>query len=179
VGELDLAVGVGEEPGFGALEDSEFPALKTRGVAASHDAVASGFDPGRSDFLPGLAEFLTKNFGVRVAAADWPEGSLPDYLRPRIEVVDATGSTLVTSRDLAAIHDAMRGKSAGSADLFFLIKKSVNQRNQKLIFRVLRRPVIAATSVGSACCVFAGGLFALFTIGGGGSIGIVAIGDDE
>ena len=79
-------------------------------------AVASGFDPGRSDFLPGLAEFLTKNFGVRVAAADWPEGSLPDYLRPRIEVVDATGSTLVTSRDLAAIHDAMRGKSAGSAD---------------------------------------------------------------
>jgi len=28
VGELDLAVGIGEEPGFGALEDSEFPAWK-------------------------------------------------------------------------------------------------------------------------------------------------------
>ena len=46
VGELDLAVGVGEEPGFGALEDSEFAALETCGVAASHDAVTSGFDAG-------------------------------------------------------------------------------------------------------------------------------------
>jgi hypothetical protein len=33
----------------------------------------------------------------------------------------------------------------------FLIKKSVNQRHQWSFFIVLRRPVIAATSVGSAC----------------------------
>jgi hypothetical protein len=46
-------------------------------------------------------------------------------------------------------------------------------------FPVLRRPVIAATSVGSACWIFAGGLFAFFVIGGGGSIGVLAIGDDE
>ncbi|RFC48658.1 MAG: ATP-dependent helicase HrpA [Verrucomicrobia bacterium] len=77
-------------------------------------AVAAGFDPGRSDFLSALAAFLTSHFGVKVAASDWPAGSLPDYLRPRVEVVDRQGGAVVTSRELGEIHAAVKGSSAGS-----------------------------------------------------------------
>jgi hypothetical protein len=56
---------------------------------------------------------------------------------------------------------------------------SKNQRHQSSFSSVQRRPMIAATSVGSACWILAGGLFAFFAIDGGGALGIVAIGDDE
>ena len=77
-------------------------------------AVASGFDPGHAAFLPALADFLTSLKGVRVTAADWPAGALPDYLRPRIEAVDREGKPLVASRDLAAVRAAVRGSSTAS-----------------------------------------------------------------
>jgi hypothetical protein len=67
VGELDLAVRVREEPGFGALEDSEFAALEARGMTASHDAVAAGFDAGHFDGFV-IYEGMEKSNGVAAAA---------------------------------------------------------------------------------------------------------------
>lgn len=65
---------------------------------------ATAFEPGRSDFLAALAAFLTRRFGVDIRAADWPAGSLPAHLRPRVEVVDRDNKTLATGRDLGAIQ---------------------------------------------------------------------------
>ena len=66
--------------------------------------VAAVFDPGRGEFLDELAAFLAKRYGIRVAAADWPAGSVPAHLQPRVAVLDHQNKTIATTRDLAAIR---------------------------------------------------------------------------
>ena len=66
--------------------------------------VATEFQPGRADFLGALAGFLTRRFGVEVRAEDWPAGSLPTHLQPRVEVVDRDNKAVVSGRDLGAIQ---------------------------------------------------------------------------
>ena len=66
--------------------------------------VAAEFEPGRADFLGALAVFLTRRFGVEVRAEDWPAGSLPAHLTPRVEVVDRNNKAVVTGRDLGVIQ---------------------------------------------------------------------------
>ena len=66
--------------------------------------VTAEFEPGRSDFLTALAAFLTRRFGVEVPASDWPAGSLPAHLQPRVEVVDRDNKAVATGRDLGAIQ---------------------------------------------------------------------------
>ena len=66
--------------------------------------VATEFQPGREDFLEALAVFLTRWFSVEVRAEDWPIGSLPAHLQPRVEVVDRDNKTVVSGRDLGAIQ---------------------------------------------------------------------------
>ncbi len=69
--------------------------------------VAAAFEPGRSDFLVALASFLTRRYGVDIRAADWPAGSLPSHLQPRVEVVDRDNKAVVAGRDLGAIQAAL------------------------------------------------------------------------
>ena len=69
--------------------------------------VAAEFAPGRSDFLVALAGFLNRRFGVEIRAADWPAGSLPSHLQPRVEVVDRDNRAVATGRDLGAIQAAL------------------------------------------------------------------------
>jgi ATP-dependent helicase HrpA len=66
--------------------------------------VADGFVPGDGTFLDALAGYLTARYGVRLRAADWPDGSLPDYLRPRIEVHDRRNRAVAAGRDLSAVR---------------------------------------------------------------------------
>jgi ATP-dependent helicase HrpA len=66
--------------------------------------IARHFAPGRGEFLEELAVFLTKQYQVRVTAADWPPGSLPTHLQPRVEVVDQQSQAITTTRDLTAIR---------------------------------------------------------------------------
>ena len=68
---------------------------------------AAEFAPGRGDFLAALAGFLTRRFGVEVRAADWPPGSLPAHLLPRVEVVDRDNKAVAAGRDLGAIQAAL------------------------------------------------------------------------
>ena len=49
VGEFDLAVVIGEQPGFGALQDAETATLEAGGVALRDDAVAAGFHADHAD----------------------------------------------------------------------------------------------------------------------------------
>jgi len=66
--------------------------------------VVQHFTPGRGEFLEELAAFLSKRFHLRIAAGDWPPGSLPTHLQPRVEVVDQKSQAITTTRDLTAIR---------------------------------------------------------------------------
>ena len=88
--------------------------------------IASEFDPGPGDFLIALSRFLTNRYGIPVMAADWPPDSLPPYLRPRVEVIDASGGgrVLAVSRDLDTIRsgtvdqgDSAAWRAANSSSL--------------------------------------------------------------
>jgi ATP-dependent helicase HrpA len=70
--------------------------------------IAADFDPGASDFLPALAAFITRKYGVRVEAADWPSQSLPAHLQPRVEVLDQNQRTVTAGRDLTTIRAAVK-----------------------------------------------------------------------
>ena len=65
---------------------------------------AAAFEPGRGDFLAALADFLSRRYGAEIRASDWPPGSLPAHLQPRVEVVDRDNKPLATGRDLGAIQ---------------------------------------------------------------------------
>ncbi|RYD32285.1 MAG: ATP-dependent RNA helicase HrpA, partial [Verrucomicrobiaceae bacterium] len=73
--------------------------------------IATEFDPGPGDFLIALSRFITNRYGIPVMAADWPPDSLPPYLRPRVEVIDASGGgkVLAVSRDLDTIRSGTLG----------------------------------------------------------------------
>jgi ATP-dependent helicase HrpA len=77
--------------------------------------VAREFDPGRGDFQTALATFLTRKYRVAVNAADWPEDCLPNHLRPRVEVVDKSKRSIVTSRDLPAIQEQVNKRDHRSS----------------------------------------------------------------
>ncbi len=70
--------------------------------------IAARFDPGRAEFLSALAQHITQTYRVPVAAADWPSGSLPPHLQPRIEVIDQDKRTVVADRDLQAIQSHVK-----------------------------------------------------------------------
>ncbi len=66
--------------------------------------IAATFAPGRGEFLEELAAFLTKRYGLRVTAADWPAGSVPAHLQPRVEILDHQNRAIATTRDLTTIR---------------------------------------------------------------------------
>ena len=76
--------------------------------------VAGEFQPGRGDFLPALAEFLTRKYGAQVRPADWPPGSLPAHLQPRVEVVDRGNKTIAAGRDLGAVQAEVESRDSRS-----------------------------------------------------------------
>ncbi len=76
--------------------------------------VTAGFAPGSADFLTALAAYLSRRYGVEVRASDWPPGSLPAHLTPRVEVVDRANKTLAAGRDLGAVQTALAGQDVRS-----------------------------------------------------------------
>ncbi len=72
--------------------------------------IATEFQPSGTNFLVALAAHLQRRYGVEVEATDWPPMSLPDHLRPRIEVVDAQQKMVVTDRNLDAIRSAVKAR---------------------------------------------------------------------
>ncbi len=63
MGQLDLAVGISQKPGFCALEDSELASLETGGVATAHDTVTSSLDSRQLDTLV-VQESVEKTDGI-------------------------------------------------------------------------------------------------------------------
>jgi ATP-dependent helicase HrpA len=57
-----------------------------------------------------LSRVLRQRFGMQVGPDSFPPSALPDYLRPRIEIVDTDGKPLAVSRDLASARDALSSR---------------------------------------------------------------------
>ena len=66
--------------------------------------VAARFQPGAGDFLRELATYLTRTYRVAIDASDWNADSLPQHLRPRVEVVDQRNKTVASGRDIDAVR---------------------------------------------------------------------------
>ena len=61
-----------------------------------------------ASFLAAASAFVRARYGVDIPPASWPVALLPDYLRPRYEIVGRDGKPLATGRDLAALREAVR-----------------------------------------------------------------------
>ncbi|MDB6152180.1 MAG: hrpB 1 [Chthoniobacteraceae bacterium] len=70
------------------------------------------FKPGSGDLLKAFSSFIALKYRVIVQPEDWK--SLPDYLRPRVEVVDRQNRTVASGRDLAAVHATMESSGVQS-----------------------------------------------------------------
>ena len=77
---------------------------------------AREFQPARGSFLAELATFLSRRYGVAVAAGDWPPESLPAYLLPRVEVVDRDNKTVTAGRDLESIKTNLASRPVVRSD---------------------------------------------------------------
>jgi len=66
--------------------------------------IVQHFAPARGEFLDELAGFIRARFSVAVTAADWPPGSVPAHLQPRVAVLDQKSQAITTTRDLDAIR---------------------------------------------------------------------------
>ena len=77
--------------------------------------ITESFDPGTGDFLIGLSKFITNRYDIPVMAADWPADSLPEYLKPRVQVVDRQRQVLAVSRNLDEVRREGKEQAGESA----------------------------------------------------------------
>lgn len=56
-----------------------------------------------ASLITALGSFIYNRFGVDIPSSAWPETSLPDHLRMRIAITDATGKELISSRDKSVL----------------------------------------------------------------------------
>ncbi|MDD5349407.1 MAG: DUF3418 domain-containing protein, partial [Chthoniobacteraceae bacterium] len=74
--------------------------------------LVAGFRPTGRDLFAALAAWIAQKYGVAIQPGDWKP--LPDYLRPRVEVVDRQNRTVAVGRDLPEVHAALDGKKVQS-----------------------------------------------------------------
>ena len=67
--------------------------------------IVNELQPGNDDIRVALTTFIRSKYGVTIRVEDWKD--LPDYLRPRVEVVDRKNRTVAAGRDLAAVQATM------------------------------------------------------------------------
>ena len=78
-------------------------------------AVLARLDPdaadASADFAARFAAGLTAMTGIRVAVTDFDEAKLPDHLRMRFRIVDASGTEVAVGKNLAELQDELRGST--------------------------------------------------------------------
>ena len=67
--------------------------------------VVAEFQPRGDSLLTALTKFVDQKYRVSIQPEDWK--ALPDYLRPRVEVVDRKNKTVAAGRDLETVRTAM------------------------------------------------------------------------
>lgn len=74
--------------------------------------ILAEFHPGDGDLLTALSGFIERKYRVAVRPEDWR--ALPDYLQPRVEVIDGRNRTVTTGRDLNAVRASMETQGVQS-----------------------------------------------------------------
>ena len=75
--------------------------------------IVGEFQPTGDDLFAALSKLIGKKYLVTIQPEDWK--ALPDYLRPRIEVVDRQNKTVASGRDLGSIRAAMDSQQVQSS----------------------------------------------------------------
>ncbi len=81
-------------------------------LAAKVPELVAEFQPKGNDLPGALAALIERKYGVAIQPGDWK--SLPDYLRPRVEVVDRRNQPIAAGRDLGAVKAALDSKEIQS-----------------------------------------------------------------
>ena len=69
--------------------------------------IARDLRPTGDSLQQDLAAFIRKNYGVEIPPNAWPADTIPQHLRPRIEVVGPDQKSLGTSRDLNQLRQKL------------------------------------------------------------------------
>ena len=70
--------------------------------------ILKSVQPGDKSFLTALSAFVQQRYGVEIPVAVWPVAALPEYLRPRYEIVGREGQSLASGRDLSALREEIK-----------------------------------------------------------------------
>jgi ATP-dependent helicase HrpA len=62
--------------------------------------IARELQPTGNSLLEDLSKFIREHFGVQVPVSAWPADSLPNHLRPRIEIMGRSNHPTLAGRDL-------------------------------------------------------------------------------
>jgi ATP-dependent helicase HrpA len=77
-------------------------------IAEKTPAILAKLSPSPLPLAEQLSGILWKEYGVRVRADEWPEGEVPQHLRPRVQVVDTENKPLAEGRDWDKLRDAYK-----------------------------------------------------------------------
>ncbi len=64
--------------------------------------------PGTEPLHESLTRLIKQEYGFTVWPEDWDREALPEYLRPRIQVIDANKRVLAEARDWSVVHDQVK-----------------------------------------------------------------------
>lgn len=78
--------------------------------------IAAALDKPQSSFLDSLSRFVREHYGLQIAPSAWPLDALPEYLRPRLEIVGQDHKVVAASRDLKALETLLQ-KAEAQTDL--------------------------------------------------------------
>lgn len=73
-------------------------------VTHTVDLVVAEMSQGKTSLATSLSQFLHKRLGVDIPAAAWPTVTLPEHLKAKIEITNASGKRIATSRDPAILQ---------------------------------------------------------------------------
>lgn len=74
-------------------------------IAEKTPAILSKLKPSPKPLADQLTEILWTEYKLRVGAKDWPHEEVPEYLRPRVQVVDTENKVLAAERDWEKLRE--------------------------------------------------------------------------
>jgi ATP-dependent helicase HrpA len=98
-------------------------------VTDTVDEIVNTMPRGEGPLVTQLGQFIFKRFGVDIPASAWRDDLLPEHLRARISVVDASGTVLRSSRDLAVLFEHHATSAVPEAEA--LLRKKWERENIK------------------------------------------------
>lgn len=116
--------------------------------------VLEGFTPGKGDLRVELAQWIARKYRVAIRAEDWRD--LPDYLRPRVEVVDRHNRTLAAGRDLGTVHAAIEARGIQSDEWEKAARKHERRGMKSWAFGSLPESLVVEEIAGAPLLAYPG-----------------------